>query len=111
MGKKKKHKGDGEIRQEAGCSVKYSSEKNLKKKATSEQRLKREESEGDGYLSSGRAIQAERMMVCAKSLRQEHAGCVQGIARRPVRLEEGQQGGEQCDRSMVERGHGVFRPL
>ena len=89
----KKHKEDGEIRQkEAGCSVKYSSEKNLKKKATSEQRFKREESKADGYLSSGRAIQAERM-VYAKALRQDCAGCVQGIARRPVRLEEGQQGG------------------
>lgn len=32
-GKKTKHKGDGEIRQEeAGCSVKYSSEKTSKRK-------------------------------------------------------------------------------
>lgn len=30
-------------------------------------------------------------MVCAKALRQEYGGCVQGTARRPVRLEEGQK--------------------
>lgn len=66
----------------------------MSKRETSEQRLEGERaSDAQGYVGSGTATPAERV-ACTKALRQEHARHVQGIARRPERLEQSRHGGE-----------------
>lgn len=109
--RKRTNKEDGEIRQKAGCSVKYGS---LSEKDICAKTGRRGVSNANGDLGSGRAILADTT-ACAKALRQEHVRCIQEIARRPTWLEQSSRWrageGRQHHRSKVEMGNSVSRPL
>ena len=81
-------------RQGTACNAAWR-KASMSKTETSEQRLEGGEtvSNAQGHVGSGRALQAERM-ACTKALRPEHARCVEGTARRPMRLEQSPQGGD-----------------